>query len=55
MNARIITPEPESAERDTWATPTLTVHGDFTQLTQFSSGPGPDDGFYDPGAAASQA
>jgi hypothetical protein len=38
-----------------WDTPTLIVHGGFEELTRFTSGTGPDDGFFDPGAASSQA
>jgi hypothetical protein len=41
--------------KEGWHAPALEVHGDFHELTQFSSGPGGDDGFYDPGVGTSAA
>lgn len=43
------------AGNEAWEAPTLVVHGDFRDLTQFTSGQGPDDGLFDPGALDSQA
>jgi hypothetical protein len=49
------TSEPASAAKRAWETPELTEHGRFRELTRFTSGTGPDDGFFDPGAASSAA
>jgi hypothetical protein len=43
------------ATKESWKAPTLTDHGTFSELTQFTTGTGPDDGFFDPGAASSAA
>jgi hypothetical protein len=55
MNEMKTTSETASGHRETWKTPELTEHGTLRELTQFTSGTGPDDGFFDPGAAASAA
>jgi hypothetical protein len=36
-----------------WTAPQVSEHGDFRELTRFTSGSGPDDGFFDPGASSS--
>jgi hypothetical protein len=49
------TSAPAPAAKQAWEPPELTEHGRFRELTQFTSGTGPDDGFFDPGAASSAA
>jgi hypothetical protein len=43
------------APKEPWQAPELTIHGGFAELTRFTSGTGPDDGLFDPGAASSAA
>jgi hypothetical protein len=55
MDEMKATGEPVTDEKQVWKAPELTTHGGFRDLTQFTAGTGPDDGFFDPGAAASAA
>jgi hypothetical protein len=52
---KVTTTENDPAAKKKWDAPELTTHGGFLEVTQFSSGTGPDDGFFDPGAASSAA
>ena len=47
------TPETAPGTKETWNAPELLEHGRFEHLTDFTSGTGPDDGFFDPAAESS--
>jgi hypothetical protein len=55
MDVTKMTNEAASTEKEAWKTPTLSEHGPFRELTRFTAGTGPDDGFFDPGVASSAA